>query len=602
MTYARRSRPLWAVVFGALLLLFSSFAQAEDKVLRWALADVETGFDPVQVQDLYSRQILANIFDAPLHFRWFDPSHGLEPNTLAEMPTVSPDFRTFTFHLKPGIYFAPDPAFQGKKRELTADDYVYSLKRIYDPHWKSIAYGSLAQYNIASLEALRQEAIKTGHFDYDRPVAGVRALDRYTWQVLSGTPSPRFATDNYGDPAFGVVAREVVERYGDEISEHPVGTGPFMLAEWVRASHLALVRNPNYRLELYHIDPAPGDTEAEALALRFNGRPTPFVDRVEIGVIEESQPRWLSFLNGEFDLLNPVPADLVNLALPNNRLAPNLKRKKLRSQRLAAMRSYQFLFNMEDPTVGGYSPAQVALRRAIALGLDAPAAIGQIFKYQAIPAQSIILPGQVTYDPTLRSEMGTTNLDRARALLDVYGFVPHQGGPWRDTPDGKPLVVHYMSRPDQLYRNLDEIVQRSFDSLGIRLEIETHQFSQDLKAVQAGHFTTWIVGQSASGPDPGDALTSYYGPQRGAANLSRFALPQYDSLYEQQDQTADGPKRIATIKTMSNLVTAYMPSKLFLHPLLVYLWYPRLVGYRADTLISDWWRYVDVDESASGQL
>jgi len=130
----RRLGRLLAILFGAAILSISTVAPAADKVLRWALADVETGFDPAQVQDLYSRQIMSNIFDAPLRFRWFDPSHGLEPNTLAEMPTVSPDFRTFTFHLKPGIYFAPDPVFQGNKRELTADDYVYSFKRIYDPH------------------------------------------------------------------------------------------------------------------------------------------------------------------------------------------------------------------------------------------------------------------------------------------------------------------------------------------------------------------------------------------------------------------------------------------------------------------------------------
>lgn len=107
------------------------------KTLRYAFPIAETNFDPAQISDLYSRTVAAAFFDAPLEFEFLASPARMRPNTAQAMPEVSDDFRTFTFRIKPGIYFADDPAFKGVKRELTATDYVYALKRHYDPRWKS---------------------------------------------------------------------------------------------------------------------------------------------------------------------------------------------------------------------------------------------------------------------------------------------------------------------------------------------------------------------------------------------------------------------------------------------------------------------------------
>ena len=104
-------------------------AAAPLKVLRYAFRVAETGFDPAQISDLYSRTLAANIFDAPLQLEFLARPVRARPNTAAAMPEVSADFKTFTFTIKPGIYFADDPAFKGKKRELVAQDYVYSIDR-----------------------------------------------------------------------------------------------------------------------------------------------------------------------------------------------------------------------------------------------------------------------------------------------------------------------------------------------------------------------------------------------------------------------------------------------------------------------------------------
>lgn len=568
-----------------------------EKVLRYAFIVAETGFDPVQITDLYSRVITANVFDAPIRYKYLSPG-VFEPNTLTAMPEISADFKTFTFHLKPGIYFADDPAFDGKRRELTAEDYVYSFKRFYDPRWHSKSYGNLESLKIASLEKLRAEALASGHFDYDIPVDGIRVLDRYTWQINLGLPSPRFAENNYSDPSiFGAVAREVVEKYGDSIMEHPVGTGPFMLGEWVRSSRIAFVRNPNYRVDVFNATPAPDDVEGQQIAKRYNGQRMPFVDRIEASVIEESQPRWLSFLSADQDLIRWVPTDLTALAMPNRKLAPNLVKKHIIAERVTEPLQYLLYFNMEDPVVGGYTPEKVALRRAIGLGLDVPRIISQVMNYSATPAQSVLLPGEYGYDPTLRSEVGEYNSARANAILDVYGYLPRHGGRWRDLPDGTPFTIPVLATPDQLTRNIDEVIKKSLDALGIRSVFETASWPDQLKKMEAGTFTCWYLGSSATTLDPSGTLEGDYGPAKGGANLSRFDNPTFNALYQRTEELPNGPERLALISQMVQILNAYLPEKYALNAIRIYLHYPWVLNYRYDPLIGDWWRYVDIDEA-----
>ena len=201
------------------------------RTLRAAFPIAETGFDPAQISDLYSRTVIAGIIEAPLVFDFLARPFKMKPNTLVAMPQISEDFRTFTFQLKPGIFFADDPAFKGARRELVAQDYVYSLKRHYDPRWNSPNLYRLEAVKILGLSELRQQVLKDKQpFPYDREVEGLRALDRYTFQVKLAEPAPRFHQEVLTDAAnFGALAREVVEFYGDKIMEHPVGTGCSMI-------------------------------------------------------------------------------------------------------------------------------------------------------------------------------------------------------------------------------------------------------------------------------------------------------------------------------------------------------------------------------------
>ncbi len=214
-----------------------SAAPAATKVLRYAFPIAETGFDPAQISDLYSRTVAANIFEAPLTYDYLARPAKVVAQTAAALPEISDDARSFTFRIRPGIYFADDPAFKGVKRELTAADYVYSIKRHYDPKFKSPNLFLLENAGLLGLSELRRKLIEARQpFDYDTEVEGLKALDRYTFVVRIKDPSPRLYYLFTDGAVMGAVAREVVEAYGDNIMAHPVGTGPYRLAQWRRSS------------------------------------------------------------------------------------------------------------------------------------------------------------------------------------------------------------------------------------------------------------------------------------------------------------------------------------------------------------------------------
>jgi ABC-type transport system substrate-binding protein len=590
-----KSSLLLALATSFALVCASAAAQAQ-KVLRYSFRIAESSFDPAQITDLYSRTVVGGIFEAPLEYEFLAKPARMRPNTAAAMPEVSTDFKTFTFRIKPGIYFADDPVFKGQKRELTAQDYIYSIKRHYDPRWKSGNLYLLENFKILGLSELRKELIDAKKpFDYDREVEGLKALDRYTFQIKTAVPNPRLL-QQFTDASFtGALAREVVEFYGDKIGEHPVGTGPFRITQWRRSSRIVLERNSNYREVLYDEHPADTDTRLQGVASAFKGKRLPLVDRVEISIIEENQPRWLAFLNAEHDVLEEVPHEFVSIATPNSKLAPHLAKQGIQAVRYPRAEVSVSYFAMENPVVGGYEPHKVALRRAISLAVDIDKEIIVARRGQAIPAQSPIGPETFGYEPKFKSEMSEYNLARAKALLDLHGYVDKNGDGWREQPDGSPLLIEYASQPDQQSRELIGLWKKNMDALGVRMEFRIAKWPENLKSSRAGKLMMWGVGWSTTLPDGDTFLGLGYGPNKGQANHARFDLPAFNELYVLQRQLPDSPERLALMTEAKKLMIAYMPYKVHVHRIWTDLAQPWVKGYHRNIAVREFWKYVDVD-------
>jgi ABC-type transport system substrate-binding protein len=570
-------------------------AAPAQKVFRYSFPAAETGFDPARINDLYSRIVTAHIFDGLYQFDPLARPFLVRPNVADGMPQHSDDYRTWTVRLKPGIHFADDPVFQGKKRELVAQDIVYSYKRIFDPETKSPVYSGLAEQGMLGVDELRQQALKEKKpFDYDREVEGLRALDRYTVQFKLKEPRPRFIYTLAAGDLFGAVAREVIEAYAGKTMEHPVGTGPFRLVQWRRSSQIVLERNPNFRELTYDAQPAADDAEGQAILAKLKGRRLPMIDRVEISIIEVQQPRWLAFLNEQFDLL-PVPSEFISMAAPNGKLAPNLAKRGVGLHRVVNPDRTLFYFNMEDPLVGGFEPPKVALRRAISLATNTEREIISVWRGQAIPAQSVVAPGTWGYDPAYKSDNSDYDLPRAKALLDLYGYLDRDGDGWREQPDGSPLTLRYASQPDESSRAFDELWKKNMDAVGLRLAFEKGQWPEQLKKARGGQLMIWQLGYSAANPDVQDGLGILYGPASGGQNLPRFRHDRFDQIYRQMDGMPDGPERLALLRESQAIVTALMPMKFKVHRVLTDLTQPWIIGYRRPLYGSQFWQYIDVD-------
>ncbi len=594
--------PQWALAADAAsapkLVLPPLNSTPGQRVLRYAFRVAETGFDPAQINDAYSRYVTAHIFESLYCYDYLARPGKIVPLVADGMPVVEDNYRLWTFKVRPGIFFTDDPAFKatnGKGREVVAQDFLYAFRRFADPVVKSPLWASLEQWKVPGLAELRKAAMDGKKpLDYDTPVEGFVLLDRYSFQIRLGEPRPRFIESMAVSDVYGAVAREVVQAYGSDIPAHPVGTGPFKLAQWRRSSLIVLERNGAYRERLWEATPNADDAEGQAIAAKLRGRRIPMLDRVEIAIIEEQQPRWLSFLNGEYNLIERLPEEFIQTAMPARKTAPHLMKKGFRGAITLASDITFTYFNMEDPVVGGNEPHKVALRRAISLGVDLEREIRLVRKGMAVPAQGPVLPHTVNYEPGFRSEMSEYNPAKAKALLELYGYTDRNGDGWREQPNGETLALTIATESDQQRRALAELWDRDMKAIGIKMAFKVAQWPENLKAARAGKLQMWALASAASGGDSQGMITRYYGPQAGNQNITRFKLPAMDAIHDKLTVLPDGPERAALFHEARRLAIAYMPYKLHVHRFMADMHDATVVGYKRTTGWNDWWHMVDV--------
>ena len=591
-------RALAAVLCMLFSVALTAAAVEPAKTLRVALSSAEMSFDPQFSADAGSDGIIDHIYESMLDYDYLTRPVMLVPRTLETMPAVEDNGATFIFKLKRGIFFTPDPAFNGRPRELTATDQAYALKRLLDPAVKS-PWLWLIEGKIVGADELRAKALRTGKFDYDAPIRGLEVVDRQTLRIRLVKPDLRFLYV-FAVPNTAAVAREVVERYGLDFGAHPVGTGPYLLGEYQRSTRIVLTANPGFRASTY-VPAGPVPAEAIPIAAALKGRKLPLVGRIQITVIEEAQARWLAFANRELDLLERIPPEFVDTALANGTLRPDLAAKGIRHETLLRPNTRWTYFNMEDPTVGGYTQEKIALRRAISMGYDVGEYIRVVLKGRAVAAASPIPPDIAGYDPSQKTTAQRYDPAAARALLDRFGYRDRDGDGYRETPEGKPLVLERWSAPTSFSRQEDEQLKKNMDAIGLKIVFRKDRLQELRKMARLGKIPMRADGWNADYPDAENFMQLLYGPNVGQENHARFSLPQFDKLYEAAYRLADSPERTQLFDRMTELVLAYAPWRLMEHRIEDHLLQPWVRNYRAHPVRSVIWRYVDIDSSERPQ-
>jgi ABC-type transport system substrate-binding protein len=392
----------------------------------------------------------------------------------------------------------------------------------------------------------------------------------------------------------GAVAREVIEAYGNESPAHPVGTGPYILKEWVRGARMVLVANPDYRGFTWDFAPAPDDLDADnALIKDMRGKRMPQIGRVEISVMDEEQSRWLAFLQKQLDDIN-VPNGFMTKALtPDDKLQPDLAAQHISLFRANELDVTYTTFNFRDPIVGGYTPDKIALRRAITMAYRAREEIQLIRKGQMRPDNMPVPPGVVGYDPNYKA-VDDYDPVLANQLLDHYGYKKGADG-YRTMPDGSPLVLSYATGPSAIEREFSELWKKSMDDIGIHIDFSISRFADHLKAARACHLMMWGAAWTADWPDADNFMQLLYGPNTGQSNNGCYDSPAFNKLYEASTHLpVDSPERMKLFLDMARQMQvdgAWQVSGSRMRNELLWPW---VLGYKKHPILQAEFVYMDL--------
>lgn len=555
-------------IFNCSILLLSSLNCVQRKkelgnVYRFASYGKIKGFDPALSSDEVSNSAIKQIYEPLLQYHYLKRPYELEPLIAESLPQISEDKVTYTFKLQKGVFFQEDPCFKGKKRELTANDAVYSFKRLADIKIKSTGWW-IFDGRIKGLNDFRDKNIDTEKTDYSIPVEGLQAPDKYTLIIELTKPCPQmlfFLALSYTS----IVCKEVVDYYGKEFINHPVGTGPYILSEWRKGLRLVYRKNPDFRKMYYPSEGSEHDKENGLL--NDSGKQIPFIDTVIIKIFSESQPQWLNFLKANLDI-SGIPKDNYNQAItPDKSLTKELVDKGITLSINPSMDITYTFFNMEDKIIG----SNIHIRRAMCLAQDINKSIDLLYNNRAIPAHSQIPPGLLGYDKNYINPYQKYDVDLAKKELVKAGY-----------PQGKDLPsFEFLTTDNTTSRQFSEKFINEMSVIGIKISPISVNWPEFLNRIKNKKFQIASMGWGADYPDPENFVQLLYGPNEApGTNNANYKNPEYDSLYEKLILTKDIHEKGKILKRMKDIFANDCPWMPGVHRLAYSLRYKWLKNYK----------------------
>lgn len=621
--------------------------------------------DPARSYSSDETLFIAQIYEPILQYHYLKRPYTLVPLTAAAMPQISyldrqgkllpnnssPEkvaYSVYTIKIKPHIFYQPHPAFAKKTngefyyqhltkndltnintindfkytgtRELTADDYVYEIKRLADPRIQSSIDGLLDKYIVGFAEF--GDAVKQAITAHPKqfidlrtiPMPGLKVIDPYTYQItIKGiypqllywlavpffAPIPWEADYFYSQP--GMAAKNL------SFAWYPVGTGPYLLKENNPNSQMILVRNPNFHEEYY---PSEGEPQDKQLGwLNSAGKRLPFINQVVFTLEKESIPRWNKFLQGYYDQ-STVSSDsfeqAVNL-LPNGEavLTPTLQQRNIHLQVSTTPSIIYTGFNMLDPVVGGYSARARNLRHALAIAINSEEYITIFLNGRATVAQTPLPPAIFGYqtsefNPDVYDEVNgkpqRKSIEEAKQLLTKAGYANGI-----DPKTGKPLLLYYdvMGGGTADDKAMYDWLRKQFAKLNIQLEIRDTQYNRFQEKVRNGQAQIFVWGWNADYPDPENFFFLLYGPndkvKHDGENATNYHNPQFDKLFEQMRDLPNSPQRQKIIDQMVNIyqqdspwINAYFPDSF----VLTHSW---ILSRKPNVMANNTLKYISLD-------
>ncbi len=563
-----------------------------EMVLRHVLGAKISSLDPGNINDTTSSTVASQIFECLYQYHFLKRPYELIPQLADSMPEISDGGLTYIIKIKKGVYFTDDKCFKnGKGRELKAEDFVFSLKRIANFRYVSKNWWFLDN-KIVGLNEFREytkTCKKESDVDYSHPVEGLQATDDYTLVIRLKKPWPQVVYV-LAYSGMAAVAKEAVDYYGTDIINHPVGTGAFMLKQWRRGSYVELVRNPNFRVELYPSEGEPND--AGAGYLDDAGKRLPFADRIIWTTIEESQPAWLLFMQGRVDA-SGVPKDNYTEAFNENReLTPKMKQLKMQMETFPDPSTYWIGFNMEDPVLGKNKP----LRMAISWAIDRERYIELFSNGRNVVADGFVPPVIAAYDPKIK-EKDYARYDPNEAIGLIKEAEKINGGKL-------PVLKLAMPGTDSVTVQYGQFFRRQFDAVGLNVEMEYMDWPTYLEKVATKSAQMFSSGWIADYPDAENFLQLFNSKNISpGANNFNYVNPEFDKLYERFAVMSDSPERTELYRQAERMVLDDYPAAFLVHDVAYVLYHHWYKNYKPHAFAYNLSKYrrIDLAERADYQ-
>ena len=607
--------------------------------------------DPVQSyasdESVFTRQV----YEPPLQYHYLKRPYELIPLTATEVPSPrvvekgGAIYSVYDIHIRPGIKFQPHPGFVAQNlnlspekvgklespydlplgtRELTADDYVYGIKRLAHPRLNSPIYGLMAEYIVGLKEfaARLKAADRDGEWLDLRKldIAGVERLDTYSYRVTLKGRYPQFVYW-LAMPFFAPMPWEADRFFSQpgmaeknfSLDWWPVGTGPFMLSENDPNSRMVLKRNANFRGEPYPSAGEPGDRERGLLA--DAGKTMPFLDRAVYTREREAIPLWNKFLQGYYDL-SGIGSDTfdqaVRISLEGEAsLSPDMEKRGIRLDTTIAPTIFYLGANWLDPVVGGSQGGAAAerarkLRQALAIAVDWEEYLAIFANGRGVPSYSPLAPGIFGYRDGPESINPVTHVWRngkaqRRPIADARKLLAEAGYPdGRDAKTGQPLVLYL----DTTSRGPGDKAQldwwrKQFAKLSIQFEPRQTDWNRFQEKLRKGSTQLFMVGWSADYPDPENFMFLLHGPQsrarRQGENAANYENPEFDALFERMRNMPNGAERQKIIDRMVEIFRHDAPWIGGFHPKNFALFHSWLGNAKVNEISGNNLKYLKVD-------
>jgi oligopeptide transport system substrate-binding protein len=557
----------------------------EEREINLISPEKISGFDPINASDKYSGNEMGKVYEGLFEFHPLKRPYELMPNIAESLPTVSSDGLTYTFKIKKGVLFHDSPAFKdGIGREVTADDFIYSIKRLADPRLTAKGWWILDD-RIAGLNEWRAKYSKLEATDYNEAIEGLKKVDNYTLQIKLKSPYPQFLYA-LAMPYTFVVAKEAVDHFGKEFLNYPVGTGAFILPKFDQSNLIVYTKNPKFREKFY---PSEGEEGDDTLGLLADaGKKLPLVDKINVHIIVESQPKWLSFMKGKNDLILVKDVNIQQAINPDRTLKDEHRAKGIRLNLQPILDVTYYAFNHEEPIFKNRK-----LRQAMSLAFDRATYNKLFHENTAVEAQGPVPPGLAGFKKEFKNPYNKFDIELAKKLLAEAGY-----------PDGKGLpAITVQTRSDTISRQQVEFFEKSMQKIGIKVNVGMNTWPELVNKVTKKQHQMYTMAWGADYPDAENFLGLLYCPnQAPGSNGANYCNPEFDALFKKATVLQDSPERTEMYEKLNEMAALDVPWVVGFHRTDIYLSQPWLKNYKFIEFDHASFQYLNVDLEVKREL